>query len=69
MSDRVFEDSRQWRVSQGRTDVEVYAFDPKDEGEVLISIEGPDDGEGYHSFTLTAEEATLLKKFLIRKGY
>jgi len=69
MSDRVFEDSRNWRVSQGRTDVEVYAFDPKDEGEVLISIEGPDDGEGYHCFTLTAEEATLLKKFLIRKGY
>jgi hypothetical protein len=69
MSDRVYEDSRIWRVSQGRTDVEVYAFDPKGTGKVIISIDGPDTGEGCHSIALTAEEATLLKEFLIRKGY
>jgi uncharacterized membrane protein len=69
MSDRVYEDSRIWRVSQGRTDVEVYAFDPKATAKVIISIDSPDTDEDYHSFTLTTEEATLLKEFLIRKGY
>ena len=69
MSDRVFEDSLQWRVSQGRTDVEVYVFDPKDESEVMISIECPDGGDGCNFVIITPEEATLLKEFLIRKGY
>jgi hypothetical protein len=63
----VFEDSRQWRVSEGRTDVEVYLRDPEGRGEVIISIDNRVYGIG--DITLTAEEATLLKEFLIRKGY
>jgi hypothetical protein len=68
MSDRVFEDSRQWRVSHGRIDAEVYVCDRPNEGKVMISVED-NGGEGCNYFIVTPEEATLLKEFLIRKGY
>lgn len=64
MSDRVFENSRYWRVSEGRTDVEFYLL----EGEVIITIDDCEHGE-IDGISLTPEEATLLKEFLIRKGY
>ena len=74
MTDRVFEDARSWEVSGGGRSVEVYVFDPetsdRDQGEVMITV---DEDNGWDSqranFTMTAEEATLLKEFLIRKGY
>ena len=70
MTDRVFEDDRSWEVS-GRGNygnyVEVYAFDDR---KVMIVA---NEDAGYNSqrahFTMTAEEATSLKEFLIRKGY
>lgn len=69
MTDRVFEDARSWEVSDRYGDVEVYVFDQKtsdqDQGEVMISV-GEDRR---NNFTITAEEATSLKEFLIRKGY
>jgi len=67
MSDRVFEDSRQWRVSRDKRDLKVLLLDPEGRGKVIISID--DCVYGIDGITLTPEEATLLKEFLIRKGY
>ena len=67
MSDRVFEDSRQWRVSHKTRDLEVYLLDPEGKSKVIISIVSSIYGE--EGITLTPEEATLLKEFLIRNGY
>lgn len=67
MTDRVFEDARSWEVSDRYSTVEVYASDP---GEVMItSREDAGYDSQYVTFTMTAEEATALKEFLIRKGY
>lgn len=67
MTDRVFEDERIFGVAYRSEDVEVYVFDDRN-----VKIEVTEDA-GWNSqranFTLTAEEATLLKEFLIRKGY
>lgn len=67
MTDRVFEDDRSWEVSGGGRCVDVYMFDA---GDVMIAV---DEDNGWDSqrasFTMTAAEATLLKEFLIRKGY
>lgn len=74
MTERVFEDDRSWEVSSDGRSVEVYVFDPKTsdraQGEVMITVR---EEAGYNSqcanLTMTAEEATRLKEFLIRKGY
>lgn len=74
MTDRVFQDERSWEVSSKGCYVEVYVFDPKtsdrDQDEVMITV---NEDAGWNSqranFTITAEEATLLKEFLIAKGY
>lgn len=74
MTDRVFEDARSWEVADRGGSVEVYVFDPGisgfNAGEVMITV---DQAAGWDSqlanFTMTAEEATRLKEFLIRKGY
>lgn len=73
MTDRVFEDDRSWEVSGGGREVEVHMFVPtsdRDLGEVMITAR-QDNGwaRARASFTMTAEEATALKEFLIRKGY
>jgi hypothetical protein len=70
MTDRVFEDDRNFEVSGvGGCSVEVYVFAGKD---VMIAANGNEDA-GWASqranFIITAEEATMLKEFLIRKGY
>lgn len=67
MTDRIFEDARSLKVSDHYSTVEVYVSDP---GEVMITITG-DYGCGSEgaSVTMTAKEATALKKFLISKGY
>jgi hypothetical protein len=74
MTDRVFEDARSFEVSGDGREVEVYVFDPntsdRDQGEVMIvAREGTGWDRQRASFTMTAEEATALKEFLIRKGY
>jgi hypothetical protein len=67
MTDRVFEDARSIEVSGGGRDVEVYVFETAD---VMITVS---EEAGYNSqrasFTMTAEEATAMKLFLIKRGY
>lgn len=67
MTDRVFEDDRTFEVSGDGRSVEVYVFDEGDAMFVTVEEAGWDSQRA--SFTMTAEEATLLKEFLIRKGY
>jgi hypothetical protein len=67
MTERVFEDTRSFEVSGGGRSVEVYAFEG---GDVMITAD--EDGRWYSqraNFTMTHEEATLLKEFLIKQGY
>jgi hypothetical protein len=74
MSDRVFEDARSIDVLGFGNHLEVYVFDPKtsnrDSREVMITV---CEDAGYDSqrasFTMTAEEATAIKLFLIKQGY
>ena len=67
MTDRVFEDARSFEVSDGGRSIEVYVFD---EGDVMITVseESGWDSQRAH-FTMTAEEATAMKNFLIKQGY
>jgi len=67
MTDRVFEDERSWEVSGGGRSVEAYVFEA---GDVMIEvIEDAGWDSQRASFTMTREEATAMKEFLIRKGY
>jgi hypothetical protein len=68
MSDRVFENSRYWVVSEGKIVVEFSLSDPEGERKVILTVDNVDEHE-INGIALTAEEATLLKEFLIRKGY
>ena len=67
MTDRVFEDARSFEVSGKGREVEVYVFES---GDVMITA---DEDAGWDSqrasFTMTAEEATAMKNFLIKQGY
>ena len=67
MTDRVFEDQTSFEVSNRYADVEFYLFEDRTV-KVKVTEGGFGDG-GYASFNMTAEEATALKEFLIRKGY
>jgi len=74
MSDRVFEDARSFEVSGGGREIEIYAFDANlariDRGELMVTVREEDGYDSQHAFfTLTAEEATALKNFLIKQGY
>ena len=74
MTDRIFEDARSFEVSGGGRDVEVYVFDPKtsdrDQGEVMITVSEEAGWDSQRaSFTMTHEEATAMKNFLIKQGY
>jgi hypothetical protein len=67
MTDRVFEDARSIEVSGGGRSVEVYVFETAD---VMITVTEDAGYDSQHaSFTLTDEEATALKLFLIKQGY
>lgn len=67
MTDRVFKDDRSWEVSGGGSSVEVYIFAGND---VMITADQEAGWDSQQvSFTMTAEEATMLKEFLISKGY
>jgi len=67
MTDRVFEDARSWEVSGGGRFVEVYMFEA---GDVMITANEDAGWDSQRaSFTMTREEATLMKEFLIKQGY
>ena len=67
MTERVWEDDRSFEVSGGGRSVEVYVFSGND---VMITVTEDAGWDSQRaSFTMTAEEATMLKEFLIRKGY
>lgn len=67
MTDRVFQDERSWEVSGGGRSLEAYVFEA---GDVMITATEDASWDSQRAnFTMTAEEATLLKEFLIRKGY
>jgi hypothetical protein len=69
MTDRVFEDQTSFEVSSRHSDVEFYLF--KLDRAVKVNVtEGSASWDSQNaSFIMTAEEATRLKEFLIRKGY
>lgn len=67
MANHVFEDARSFEVSSGSSKVEVYVFD---DGDVMVGVDEKSVWDSSEvTFTLTAEEATLMKEFLIQKGY
>ena len=67
MTKRAYYYDRSFEVSDKNRWVEVYVF-----GDGDVKIEVAEDA-GWNSqranFTITAKEATLLKEFLISKGY
>jgi hypothetical protein len=63
MTDRVFEDTIGFTVLSRFGSAELNLF--KDRSVQVIVSEGRD----LSVFSMTAEEATMLKEFLIRKGY
>ena len=67
MTKRAYYYDRSFEVSDKNRWVEVYVF-----GDGDVKIEVAEDA-GWNSqranFTITAEEATMLKEFLISKGY
>jgi len=67
MTERVFEDERSFEVSSKGRSVEVYAFEAGDVNIEAIEDAGWDSQRA--SFTMTAEEATKMKEFLIKQGY
>ena len=67
MTDRVFEDARSWEVSGGGRCVEAYVFEAGDVSIEVIEDAGWDSQRA--SFTMTREEATAMKEFLIKQGY
>ena len=68
MTDSIFEDQTSFEVSSRHSSVEFYLFESR---EVKVNVtEGGSTYESQNaSFNMTAEEATALKEFLIRKGY
>ena len=68
MTDRVFQDYTSFEVSNRYANVEFYLFESR---EVKVNVtEGTGSWDSQNaSFNMTAEEATALKEFLIKKGY
>jgi hypothetical protein len=74
VADRIFENQNSFEVSGKGREVEVYVFDPKtsdrDQGDVMITVSEEASWDSRRaSFTMTAEEATAMKNFLIKQGY
>ena len=75
MSERVFEDNNSFQIDSRGRDIEVYVFEGDSSkhitsGSVIITVKEDADYDSQNaSFTMTAEEATRMKEFLIRKGY
>jgi hypothetical protein len=75
MSDRAFQDANCFEVWDRHGGVEFYvmhsSFAPAERNwEVVVTISEEDGWNGQKSeFRMTREEATMMKEFLIRKGY
>jgi hypothetical protein len=74
VTDRIFENQNSFEVSGGGREVEVYVFDliniARGRGEVMITVREEASWDSQRaSFTMTAEEATAMKQFLIAQGY
>ena len=68
MADRVFQDYTSFGVSSRYAVVEFYLFENR--GVTVNVSEGIGRADRQNAaFSMTAEEATALKEFLIRKGY
>ena len=68
MTDRVFEDQVSFGVSNRYSVVEFYLFENR--GVTVNVAEGIGRLDRQNAtFGMTAEEATALKEFLIKKGY
>lgn len=68
MTDRVFQNEDSFEVSSRHGDVEIYVYDDHSV-KVNVSEGGGQYDAAWASFTMTAEEATKMKEFLISKGY
>lgn len=75
MTERVFQDRNGFEVSDRHGDVEFYVMDPsfapaERSWELVVTVS---EESGWNSqkadFRMTREEATMLKEFLISKGY
>jgi hypothetical protein len=75
MSDRAFQDANSFEVSDRHGGVEFYVMHPSFapaernwEVVVTVSEEGSWNSQKAE-FRMTREEATMMKEFLIQKGY
>lgn len=68
MSDRISQDDRSFEVSGRGKEVELYIFNKDSRRPRAVMITVMDDREGTN-FTITPEEATAMKNFLINQGY
>ena len=67
MSNGVFEDNRSWEVSDKRAEVELFTFE---DGALMVTAREHQGWESQNAqFTMTRQEATAMKEFLIKKGY
>ena len=68
MTDRIFEDQVSFEVTNRYAVVEFYLFEDR-----TVKVNVTEGGGSWDrqnaSFNITAEEATRLKEFLIKKGY
>jgi hypothetical protein len=68
MTDRIFEDQISFEALGKYGDMELYLYEDRS-----VRVKVTEGGGGYDTqhaiFNLTAEEATLMKQFLIKSGY
>lgn len=68
MTDRVFQDAISFEVLGKYGDMELYLYEDSS-----VRVKVTEGGGGYDTqhaiFNMTPEEATMLKEFLILKGY
>ena len=67
MANKVFEDNRSWEVFDKRGEVELFTFE---DGALMVTTREHQRWESQNAhFTMTRQEATAMKEFLIKKGY
>ena len=68
----LFQDASSFVVSGRGKEVELYIFNKgtSNAGDVMITVMADHEGTNYGTnFTITPEEATAMKNFLINQGY
>jgi len=68
MTNRVFEDDRSFEVSDRYRDFEICISNTDNAVEIIATEDAGFDTQ-YIKFSMTAEEATAMKEFLIKSGY